>query len=72
MEHCVSVRRVLLQDTRYQLLVLRPAQRASWIGYAMSYHLLGDHDMANNILDEFRKTQTVSEPRDTCISFTAK
>ena len=49
------------RDTRYQLLVLRPAQRASWIGYAMSYHLLGDYDMANNILDEFRKTQTVSQ-----------
>ncbi|KAK3099145.1 hypothetical protein FSP39_000123, partial [Pinctada imbricata] len=45
------------RDTRYQLLVLRPGQRASWIGYAMSYHLLGDYDMALNILEEFRKTQ---------------
>lgn len=45
------------RDTRYQLLVLRPGQRASWIGYAMSYHLLKDFDMALSILEEFRKTQ---------------
>ncbi|XP_050416023.1 N-alpha-acetyltransferase 15, NatA auxiliary subunit [Patella vulgata] len=47
------------KDTRYQLLVLRPGQRASWIGYAMSYHLLKDYTMALRILDEFRKTQSV-------------
>ncbi|OWF46600.1 N-alpha-acetyltransferase 15, NatA auxiliary subunit-like [Mizuhopecten yessoensis] len=45
------------RDTRYQLLVLRPGQRASWIGYAMSYHLLKDYDMAFSIIEEFRKTQ---------------
>ncbi|XP_067663696.1 N-alpha-acetyltransferase 15, NatA auxiliary subunit-like [Haliotis asinina] len=45
------------RETRYQLLALRPGQRASWIGYAMSYHLLKDYDMALKILDEFRKTQ---------------
>lgn len=45
------------RDTRYQLLVLRPGQRASWIGYAMSYHLLKDYEMAIKILEEFRKTQ---------------
>jgi len=50
----------LFQDTRYQLLVLRPAQRASWIGYAMAYHLLKDYDMALKVLEEYRKTQTVS------------
>ena len=49
-----------LQDTRYQLLVLRPGQRASWIGYAMAYHLLKDYNMALRILEEFRKTQSVS------------
>ena len=54
-----------LQDTRYQLLVLRPAQRASWIGYAMAYHLLADHDMALKVLEEYRKTQTVSGPNPT-------
>lgn len=50
----------ILQETRYQLLVLRPGQRASWIGYAMAYHLLEDYDMALNVLEEFRKTQIVS------------
>ena len=49
----------MLQDTRYQLLVLRPAQRASWIGYAMAFHLLKDYDMAFQVLEEFRKTTTV-------------
>ena len=47
------------QETRYQLLVLRPAQKASWIGYAMAYHLLKDYDMALKILEEYRKTQMV-------------
>lgn len=37
--------------------MLRPTQRASWIGFAMSYHLLGDYEMANNILDAFRTNQ---------------
>lgn len=45
------------RETRYQLLKLRPGQRASWIGYAISYHLLKDHEMAFTILEEFRKTQ---------------
>ncbi|XP_078739950.1 N-alpha-acetyltransferase 15, NatA auxiliary subunit-like [Lampetra fluviatilis] len=48
------------RETRYQLLQLRPGQRASWIGYAIAYHLLRDHDMALQILDEFRKTQQVT------------
>lgn len=45
------------QDTRYQLFMLRPTQRASWIGFAMSYHLLGDFEVANSILDSFRTNQ---------------
>ena len=49
----------LFQETRYQLFQLRPTQRASWIGFAMSYHLLQDYDMALKILEEFRKTQQV-------------
>ena len=48
-----------LQETRYQLLVLRPGQRASWIGYAMSFHLLKEYDMALKIIEAFRNTQTV-------------
>jgi peptide alpha-N-acetyltransferase len=47
------------RDTRYQLLQLRPTQRVSWIGYAMSYHLLKDYNIALSILDEFAKTQQV-------------
>eukprot|EP00112_Aurelia_sp_Birch-Aquarium-sp1_P001688 Seg1183.1 transcript_id=Seg1183.1/GoldUCD/mRNA.D3Y31 product="N-alpha-acetyltransferase 15 NatA auxiliary subunit" protein_id=Seg1183.1/GoldUCD/D3Y31 len=45
------------RDTRYQLLKLRPAQRQSWIGYSISYFLLGSYDMAFSIMEEFRKTQ---------------
>ncbi|KAG1671753.1 N-alpha-acetyltransferase 15, NatA auxiliary subunit [Nymphon striatum] len=45
------------KDTRYQLFILRPTQRASWIGYSMSYHLLKDYEMALKILEEFDKSQ---------------
>ena len=44
------------QDTRYQLLKVRPAQRQSWIGYSISYYLLGQYDMAFTVMEEFRKT----------------
>lgn len=57
--HFVEMSIIVFQETRYQLLVLRPGQRASWIGYAMAYHLLEDYDMALNVLEEFRKTQMV-------------
>uniref|UniRef100_A0A8C7V456 N(alpha)-acetyltransferase 15, NatA auxiliary subunit a n=1 Tax=Oncorhynchus mykiss TaxID=8022 RepID=A0A8C7V456_ONCMY len=49
------------RETRYQLLQLRPAQRASWIGYAVAYHLLEDFEMAAKIVEEFRKTQQVNK-----------
>jgi peptide alpha-N-acetyltransferase len=45
------------KETRHQLFNLKPGQRQSWIGFAMSYHLLGDYDMAQSVLEEFRKTQ---------------
>ncbi|VDP44251.1 unnamed protein product [Soboliphyme baturini] len=45
------------RETRYQLFTLRPTQRASWIGFAMAYHLMQDYDMALQVLEEFRKTQ---------------
>lgn len=45
------------KETRHQLFILKPGQRQSWIGFAMSYHLLGDYDMAQSVLEEFRKTQ---------------
>lgn len=46
------------RDTRYQLFILRPTQRTSWIGFAMSYHLLEEYEMANSILDAFITNQT--------------
>ncbi|XP_050299947.1 N-alpha-acetyltransferase 15, NatA auxiliary subunit [Anthonomus grandis grandis] len=45
------------RDTRYQLLMLRPTQRASWIGYAMSFHLLEDYKNALSILETFLNQQ---------------
>ena len=47
----------LYKETRHQLFNLKPGQRQSWIGFAMSYHLLKDYDMAQSVLEEFRKTQ---------------
>eukprot|EP00731_Ephydatia_muelleri_P031037 Em0022g551a len=51
------------RDTRYQLLKARPAQRGSWIGYALSYHLLKDYPMALKVMAEYRKTQIVSQTK---------
>merc|ERR1712001_10506 len=45
------------KETRYKLFNLRPSQRASWIGLAMSSHLLNEYERALQILEEFRKTQ---------------
>ncbi len=58
---CLLCGPLSLQETRYQLLQLRPAQRASWIGYAVAYHLLEDFEMAAKIVEEFRKTQQVGQ-----------
>jgi len=46
------------KETRHHLFTLRPSQHASWIGFAMSYHLLRDYDMANSILETFSQSQT--------------
>ncbi|XP_031636595.1 N-alpha-acetyltransferase 15, NatA auxiliary subunit [Contarinia nasturtii] len=51
------------RETRHQLFKLRPSQHASWIGFAMSYHLLGDFATANSVLDTFRQSQ-VNETYD--------
>lgn len=48
------------RETRYKLFELRPTHRASWIGYAMSFHLLKDYSSALKIIEEFRKTMQVS------------
>ena len=52
------------RETRHQLFRLRPSHHASWIGFAMSYDLLGDHETAINILDTFRQSQTNNETHD--------
>ena len=38
------------------LLKLRPAQRGSWVGYAVAYHMLADYHMAIKVMGEYRKT----------------
>ncbi|CAL8086470.1 unnamed protein product [Calicophoron daubneyi] len=50
------------KETRYKLLMLRPSQRASWIGYALTHHLLGNYDTALTILGEFQKGQSDTAP----------
>jgi len=44
-------------ESRFQLFKLRPTQRASWIGFALSLHLLQEYETATNILEEFRKSE---------------
>ncbi|KAH8373849.1 N-alpha-acetyltransferase 16, NatA auxiliary subunit [Drosophila serrata] len=52
------------KETRHHLFALRPSQQASWIGFAMSYHLLRDFEMANSILETFSQSQTAIEAHD--------
>lgn len=58
---CVCAYPLPVQDTRYQLLKLRPTQRGSWVGYVLSYHLLKDYEMALKVMAEYRKTQTAGK-----------
>ncbi|XP_055685528.1 N-alpha-acetyltransferase 15, NatA auxiliary subunit isoform X1 [Lutzomyia longipalpis] len=51
-------------ETRSQLFQLRPSQHASWIGFAMSYHLLGDFEMANSVLETLLQSQTPADTHD--------
>lgn len=46
------------QDIRYKLLLLRPSQKASWIGYALIHHLLGNYEIALTVINEFKKGQS--------------
>nr|CAH8854066.1 unnamed protein product [Trichobilharzia regenti] len=52
------------KDIRYKLLLLRPSQKASWIGYALIHHLLGNYETALTIINEFRKGQSEIPPFD--------
>ncbi len=49
-------------ETRNRLLTERPNQKASWVGYAIVQHLLGNHETAATIIYEFLKVQTSVEP----------
>eukprot|EP01134_Creolimax_fragrantissima_P003898 CFRG3898T1 len=49
------------KDTRYQLVQLRSQARVSWIGLAMSYHMLKDYKMARDILQVYADTLKKSE-----------
>ncbi|KRY92724.1 N-alpha-acetyltransferase 16, NatA auxiliary subunit [Trichinella pseudospiralis] len=47
------------KETRYHLFKLRPTQRVSWIGFALSLHLTEDYELAIRVLEDFRKTQNI-------------
>lgn len=54
-----------LEDTRRRLLTVRPNQRNNWIGFALSYHLLGNYVTAVSVLDTYHDTLKQSnEPAD--------
>lgn len=44
--------------TRHSLLLVRPQQRQSWLGYAISLHLLGHGDEALKVITAYEKTQS--------------
>lgn len=45
-----------LQDTRRRLLTVKPNQKINWIGFALSYHLLGNYRAAISVLDTYQDT----------------
>ncbi|CAD5231659.1 unnamed protein product [Bursaphelenchus xylophilus] len=44
------------RDTRYQLLVVRPQNKAHWVGYANACQMMGDHDTALRVINDVFKT----------------
>jgi tetratricopeptide (TPR) repeat protein len=51
-------------ETRLQLLNIKPQNKASWIGLAISYHLLKDIKMAVKVLDAYEGTLTQRSKTD--------
>lgn len=45
-----------LEDTRRRLLTVRPNQQNNWIGFALSYHLLGNFPTAISVLNKYLET----------------
>lgn len=46
------------QETRRQILVLKPSQRGGWLAFSIAAHLLGSHKKAISILDSYINTLT--------------
>lgn len=54
-----------LEETRRQLLTVKPNQRNNWIGFALSFHLLGNYNTAVSVLDTYQDTlKQSSQPED--------
>ena len=53
-----------LEDTRRRLLTVRPNQRNSWIGFALSYHLLKNYSTAISVLDTYQETLKQSNEQE--------
>lgn len=54
-----------LEETRRKLLTLRPSQKNNWIGFALSFHLLGNFATAISVLDTYQDTlKGDAEPED--------
>jgi len=49
-----------LQETRHQLLALKPANRMYWVGLAISYHLLQKYDTAVSVITSYQ--ESLKEP----------
>jgi len=47
---------ICCQDSRFNLLKLRPSQQSSWIGYALAYYFLKDFSTCLTVISEYRKT----------------
>lgn len=45
-----------LEETRRKLLTIRPNQKNNWIGFAVSFHLLGNNTTAISVLDTYQDT----------------
>lgn len=49
-----------LRESRHTLLQLNPRMRQNWVALAMSYHLLGDYNMADSVLTSYEETLKVA------------
>jgi peptide alpha-N-acetyltransferase len=52
------------KETRHQLLISRPSQRASWLGYAIALHLKEEYADAAKVLTRYEATQVQTGESD--------